>query len=409
MVLYFFSACLPARPAVRPTCALRHYFDREHRSGEFICNGFANSRYHEFEDMPTPGPYIAWLIRRNIHVRYIFLDRQKIRIDMNWVASHIARWTRLVMLGNDEEFTALFKTIKLCQCSSLRLKCLTLTHSSFGELTSSGLESVGRCCNLESIRLTGFVDLVDFSWLGLCIKLRRLVLYFCDSVLSLPQLWDCKQLEHVTVVRCRNLQDITSLSWCRALRHVHFDECPKLQAIENLSMLESCEFMRCASVSEITFLGNSTKLRKLSFNQNYTGMSNIVALQNCRVLQEITLSFISIDNLDALTSCTDLRHVMLSSLTGLTSIEALSHMQRLEYLKLVQCPLVADVSCLILCPQLRELFLTDSCTNLHDLSFINACPALKVLRVGHDHFIPRPLSPRGGNGQKISIIIWCRN
>ena len=269
------------------------------------------------------------------------------------------------------------------------------------ELKTSTLEFIKELGELKHLYLAE-VDLIDLSGLDACISLEKLVIKHGKKLCSLKGLEGCLRLKDLSIEDCKNLSSLSSLSNCLQLESVYIRHASlsDLEGLENKSKLHTVNLFRAyKNLRSLHGLRGCTGLKKLHFITDGRGegdfspsFSHLNELSESILLEELVMEskwapryeFKHLSNISALSSCTNLRKLVLSH-KNLSSLHALRTCTRLEYLDVRQCHKLKDLSGIQNHTSLQYLDIGGCGTNLTDeIQNLSSLSELRISGCQHD-------------------------
>ena len=129
----------------------------------------------------------------------------------------------------------------------------------------------------------------------------------------LPELVAFARMHTLDLSYCAGLTSVAALAHCTSLRYLDLSDCGKLRSIEGLgtcASLQTLNIRSCKALRTVDGLGMSTSLQCLDAES--TPILNFNGLRGCMSLHTLSNSWGSGSNIEALSSCINLRDVDLS-------------------------------------------------------------------------------------------------
>ena len=225
-----------------------------------------------------------------------------------------------------------------------------------GDITDETLEKISNNSEIESLSLSGNIQVDNYAVLNNMTKLSELKI--------------CNYSENVI-----NLETISQLTGIKSLTLYGDEKCriSDISEIGKMYWLEEFEITN-QSVSDISSIQNMTNLQKL--NISGTDVSDISILSNIPNLESINIGGTKVTDLSVLTQFTELKELGISGLN--LDISILASFNNLEVLHLKNTS-ISDYSPLANLKNLRELDLEkSSITNLDIVSEMNDLEILNI-------------------------------
>ncbi|KAK8608642.1 hypothetical protein V6N13_024059 [Hibiscus sabdariffa] len=269
----------------------------------------------------------------------------------------ITRCPQLCWIG-DEPFSSDLKKITIEYCKNLRSIPSLDGLSSLLELKLIGCDGLtslpsglSTCTSLEKLEITLCPQL---CWIGdeaFSSGLKRITIWDCESLRSIPSLDGLSSLLQLKLLRCDGLTSLPSgLSTCTSLRYLSISSCNSLESIpEDIGQLNSLEELRifyCQRLKKFPeeSLGCLTRLKTLTLGSFSKELEDFPGLGSIHHLHS-SLKQLSLYGWDKpcslphqLQHLTALEHLEIWKFNGLKALpEWLGNLSSLQFLKFMSC------------------------------------------------------------------------
>ncbi|CAN1805504.1 Disease resistance protein L6 [Linum perenne] len=146
--------------------------------------------------------------------------------------------------------------------------------------------------HLETLDVSGCIQLVDVTGLAKLISLQKLNMSNCWSIEELPDISGMKSLNILDLSECIKLIKVIGLEKLESLEQLHMAGCNRLEnlpSVSNLIKLHSLVVIKCTLLSDIRGLGD---LRRSFLNlevKECGSLANIQGLESLQALESLTL------------------------------------------------------------------------------------------------------------------------
>ncbi|KAH0992691.1 hypothetical protein GBA52_004174 [Prunus armeniaca] len=232
---------------------------------------------------------------------------------------------------------------------------------------------------------------------GCCASLRKLAVYSCSSLQSIPDLHSFTSLCELTIECCERLESLVSSGPVSVVELLTIEGCSDLQSIPDLNLFPSLRVLSIESCERLESLVSSgpVSLVELLTIKGCSGLQSIPDLNLFPSLCELSIE--SCERLESLVSSGPVSVVELLTIkgcSGLQSIPALSYLTSLRQLIIEDCGRVRSLGSsgpqlpaslvelkIRNAPNLESLPSLDNLTSLSELVIVN-CGKLKYLPTG---------------------------
>lgn len=207
-------------------------------------------------------------------------------------------------------------------------------------ITSITQEDVDRIAGMEDLDTLAFSisgDNIDLSPLGRLPHLRELTIFFAGGTDDLD-LSFVKELRYLTTIyfdKCTSLEDLYLFEDMLCLKDLHVGyvddvDLNYLSGCVNLESIDICGH-HIRNVEGLSGLMSLHSLGLFDSTSEEPIMNDLEQISELKGLENVTLRFIDVPDAGMLSNLPNLRRIFLVG-TGISDIESLNNLERLEYL-----------------------------------------------------------------------------
>jgi Leucine-rich repeat (LRR) protein len=290
----------------------------------------------------------------------------------------------------------------LKEMSSLEVLSLKFTKIK----TLSGIEN---CTELKEISLSGCVNLRNIVSLSACPELRALNLSACSLVKDITFFKTTNKIMFLNL-NWTTIEEISPVIHLSNLVFFTMDFCKIVltdNSLTSFSNLKNLKYLclRNRGIRNVSFLQKLTSLLYLDISGNM--FSDISPLLNLIELRELNISAnIGVTNIEPLKNMDKMENLNISGLTVMpmmiSNIDVLSNMPNLKIIKASHNKKIKDIYVLSTNTKIEEVYF-DYCISIADLTPLRFCPNIKQISFEGDPMIKYYSFLRTTNVSKLNL------